>query len=88
MVELSDGFIALPGGIGTFEEFFEVYTLGQMGFHGKPCGLLNVNGFYNPLDAMLDMAEQEGFMKIPHRQTILRAQSASGLVKQIGKAMV
>ena len=49
MVQLADGFVAMPGGIGTIEEFFEVYTLGEMGFHSKPCGLLNVNGFYEPL---------------------------------------
>ena len=49
MAELADGFIALPGGIGTFEEFFEIVTWAQLGFHSKPCALLNVNGFYDPL---------------------------------------
>jgi len=73
MVQLADGFVALPGGVGTFEEFFEVYTLQQMGFHSKPCGLLNVNGFYSPLERMLDTAEREGFLKNPHRNTIVRA---------------
>lgn len=80
MVQLADGFVALPGGIGTFEEFFEVYTLGQMGFHCKPCGLLNVNKFYAPLDLMLDTAEREGFLKTSHQETILRSESASELV--------
>ena len=80
MVQLADGFVALPGGIGTFEEFFEVYTLGQMGFHSKPCGLLNVNNFYAPLDLMLDTAEREGFLKTSHQESILRSESASELV--------
>ena len=71
MVQLSDGFIALPGGIGTFEEFFEVYTLALMGFHAKPCGLLNVNDFYLPLKTMLAAAEKEGFLKQPFRESIL-----------------
>jgi predicted Rossmann-fold nucleotide-binding protein len=61
MVQLADGFVALPGRIGTFEEFFEVYTLQQMGFHSKPCGLLNVNGFFKPLALMLETAEKRGF---------------------------
>ena len=73
MVQLADGFIALPGGIGTFEEFFEVYTLQQMAFHSKPCGLLNVNGFFKPLELMLEMAEKEGFLKNSHQKAILRA---------------
>ena len=70
MIDLSDAFIALPGGIGTFDEFFEVYTLRQMGFHAKPCGLLDVNGFYEPMRLMLEKAGQEGFMKRPYQQAI------------------
>ena len=61
MAELSDGFIALPGGFGTFEEFCEILTWGQLGFHQKPMGLLNVNGFYDPLLAMFDRAVTDGF---------------------------
>jgi len=80
MIELSDAFIALPGGIGTFEEFFEVYTLQQMGFHSKPCGLLNVNNFYNPLTSMLDKTEEEGFLKSPYRESILQAESPAILL--------
>ncbi len=75
MIQLADGFVALPGGIGTFEEFLEVYTLGQMGFHNKPCGLVNVNRFYAPLELLLDTAEKEGFLKSPYRQSILRTES-------------
>lgn len=73
MVQLSDGFVALPGGIGTFEEFFEVYTLQQMGFHAKTIGLLNVNGFFEPLELMLETAEKEGFLKNSHQEAIIRA---------------
>lgn len=75
MMELADGFVALPGGIGTFEEFLEAYTLSQMGFHTKPCGLLNVNGFYAPLQMMLETAEKEGFLQKPYQQSILCAES-------------
>jgi hypothetical protein len=63
MYELSDGFIALPGGIGTFEEFFESYTWLQLGYHIKPVGLLNVNGFYDELLSFLSNAVKSGFMK-------------------------
>ncbi|TIH17170.1 TIGR00730 family Rossman fold protein [Marinifilum sp. JC120] len=70
MVELADGFIALPGGIGTYEEFFEVYTLKQLGFHSKPCGLLNVNNFYHPLELMMSTAEGEGFLKTPYAESV------------------
>lgn len=70
MIDLSDGFVVLPGGIGTYDEFFEVYTLRQLGFHAKPCGLLDVNGYYEPLKQMLVKAEQEGFMKQPYREAI------------------
>ena len=80
MHQLSDGFVALPGGIGTLEEFFEVYTLAQLGFHSKPCGLLNVNDYYAPLDALLDNAEREGFLKSPHRNTIIRADNPADLL--------
>jgi uncharacterized protein (TIGR00730 family) len=70
MIDLADGFIVLPGGIGTCDEFFEVVTLRQLGFHAKPCGLLDVNGFYQPMLQMLGKAEEEGFMKKPYREAI------------------
>jgi uncharacterized protein (TIGR00730 family) len=85
MVQLSDGFVALPGGIGTFEEFFEVYTLQQMGFHSKPCGLLNVNDYYTPLERMLDTAEKEGFLKNPHRNAIVRANNPGEMIDLMAK---
>ena len=62
MAELSDGFIALPGGYGTFDEFFEVLTWGQLGWHPKPVGLLDVAGYYAYLHAFLDHAQSEGFL--------------------------
>jgi hypothetical protein len=67
MAELSDGFIAMPGGIGTFEELFEIWTWGQLGIHSKPLGLLNVAGFYDPLAVFLDQTVEAGFLKQTHR---------------------
>jgi len=63
MAELCDGFIAMPGGIGTLEELFEIFTWSQLGFHDKPIGLLNVNGFYNGLIAFLDHVVAERFLR-------------------------
>ncbi|MDK9708931.1 MAG: TIGR00730 family Rossman fold protein [Desulforhopalus sp.] len=80
MIDLSDGFIILPGGIGTYDEFFEIYTLRQLGFHSKPFGLLNINGFFEPLKQMLDKAGQEGFMKKPYRETIAVTSDPSEIV--------
>jgi uncharacterized protein (TIGR00730 family) len=71
MAELADGFIALPGGFGTFEEFCEVLTWGQLGFHVKPMGLLNVQGFYDPLLALFDHAVDEGFLRPQNRAIVL-----------------
>jgi uncharacterized protein (TIGR00730 family) len=71
MAELSDAFVAMPGGVGTFEEFFEAVTWTQLGVHRKPCGLLNVNGFYSPLAAFVDHAVTEGFIKPVHRAAIV-----------------
>ncbi len=64
MEELSDAFIALPGGLGTFEEFCEVVTWAQLGLHRKPCGLLNVEGYYDELLALLDKAVAERFVRV------------------------
>lgn len=71
MAELSDAFVAMPGGVGTFEEFFEAVTWTQLGLQRKPCGLLNVNGFYSPLAAFIDSAVTEGFIKPVHRAAII-----------------
>jgi uncharacterized protein (TIGR00730 family) len=67
MADLSDGFVALPGGIGTLEELFEVWTWAQLGLHGKPCGLLNVAGYYDGLSGFLDQMVAESFLKPEHR---------------------
>jgi uncharacterized protein (TIGR00730 family) len=80
MAELSDGFIALPGGIGTFEELFEIWTWSQLGQHRKPCGLLNVAGFYDRLVAFLDGVVAEGFLKEDHRRTLLTDTDADRLL--------
>ena len=71
MAELADGFIALPGGIGTFEEFFEVLTWAQLGIHSKPCALLNVDGFYDPLLSLMNHAVEERFVRAAHRDLIV-----------------
>lgn len=71
MVELSDGFIALPGGIGTLEETFEVWCWSQLGHHRKPCALLNCEGFYDGLISFMDNVVAEGFLKTTHRHTLI-----------------
>jgi len=72
MAELSDGFVALPGGIGTLEELFEIWTWGQLGLHHKPCGLLDVEDFFAGLAGFLDHATQEGFVRAAHRAALRR----------------
>lgn len=71
MADLSDAFIAMPGGFGTFEELFEAVTWTQLGLHRKPLGLLNVAGFYSPLAAFIDQAVSDGFIKPLHRTAIV-----------------
>lgn len=83
MAELTDGFIAMPGGIGTFEEFFEVLTWAQLGFHGKPCGILNVAGYYDGLLALCDNAVGEGFLRDIHRRLILDESEAVLLLEKM-----
>ncbi len=82
MAELSDGFIALPGGFGTLEEIIEILTWGQLQFHDKPCGLLNVSGYFDHLLAYLDHAEQEGFLRAENRQMLLQDTDPAGLIRQ------
>jgi uncharacterized protein (TIGR00730 family) len=83
MAELSDGFIAMPGGIGTFEEFFEIVTWAQLGFHSKPCALLNVNGFYDPLLRLVDHAIEERFIKASQRRILIVESEMSALLHQM-----
>ena len=80
MAELSDGFVAMPGGIGTFEEWFEMLTWGQLGIHRKPCALLDVDGYYGDLLALLDRSVVEGFLKPKHRAKVLVANDAAALL--------
>jgi uncharacterized protein (TIGR00730 family) len=71
MAELADGFIALPGGLGTLDELFETWTWSQLGFHGKPLGLLDVDGYFQPLIAFLDHAVAERFVRPEHRRMVV-----------------
>jgi len=80
MAELADAFVALPGGLGTLEELCEVLTWAQLGFHRKPCGLLDVDGYYAPLTAFLDHAVAEGFIKAGHRAMLLADASPGALL--------
>jgi len=83
MAGLSDGFIALPGGLGTLEELFEMLTWSQLGFHGKPVGVMNVAGYYSSLLTFLDQGVSEGFMRQAHRDLLLNDTVASGLLDQM-----
>jgi uncharacterized protein (TIGR00730 family) len=83
MAELCDGFIALPGGIGTLEELFEVWTWAQLGSHSKPCALLNVHGFYDRLLGFLDFVVGEAFMKPMHRNMLLVGETPEALLERM-----
>ena len=83
MAELSDGFIAMPGGLGTLEEIFEVATWGQLGLHAKPVGFLDVNGYYSALSQLLDTMVVQGFLKPPHRANILASVNPSELLEMM-----
>jgi uncharacterized protein (TIGR00730 family) len=83
MIELADAFIVLPGGLGTLEELFEVVTLTQLGDHNKPCGILNIEGFYDSLSLQLNRAVAEGFMKHEHRDMILIKSNPESLLKSL-----
>ena len=80
MADLADGFLALPGGFGTFEEFCEIVTWAQLGLHQKPCGLLNVKGYYDPMLSMFDHGVREGFVRPAHRALVLAGDEAEGLL--------
>lgn len=84
MAELADGFIALPGGLGTFEELFEILTWAQLGFHSKPIGLLNVEAYYQPLVQMMERGVSEGFMKAENRGLLLVEDNAHALLRTMG----
>lgn len=83
MADLSDGFIALPGGIGTFEELFEILSWAQLGIHKKPVGVLNVTGFFDPVVTLLQSIVQEGFMNASNLKLLLVATDPQKLVDRI-----
>ncbi len=80
MHELSDAFVALPGGFGTLEELLETLTWGQLGLHAKPCGVVNVDGFYDPLLVLLDRAADDGLLRREHRRLLLVENSPAALL--------
>jgi uncharacterized protein (TIGR00730 family) len=83
MADLSDAFISLPGGYGTWEEFFEVLTWSQLGIQRKACGVLNVDGYYDPLLEMADRALSEGFLRDVHRNLLLSDSDPERLVDRL-----
>ena len=85
MAELSEGFIALPGGLGTIEELFEVLTWGQLSIHHKPCGLLNIEGYFNKLIEFVDHSVREKFIAKEHRNMIITDNSAAGILRQFNE---
>ena len=85
MADLSDAFVAMPGGYGTLEEFCEIVTWAQLGLHAKPCGVLNVMGYYSPLLAMFDHAVGERFLKPENRGLVLARDSVVGLLQALAE---
>ena len=83
MADLSDGFVALPGGVGTYEELFEVYTWAQLGYHQKPVGVLNIAGYFDPLKAMLDHTVKAGFMRQEYLNLLQFEGSSSALLDRL-----
>ena len=83
MAERADAFLAMPGGIGTFEEFFEVWTWRQLGYHDKPVGLLNIKGYYDNLLAFLSTSVQQGFMNAEQMQLIRSGTNTELLLKSL-----
>lgn len=83
MAELGDGFIGLPGGLGTLEEFFEALTWAQLGIHHKPCGLLNTCGFYDPLLIFMDQVRASRFIDQKTRELIITSEKAEDLIDQL-----
>ena len=88
MAQLSDGFMALPGGFGTLEEIAEVTTWSQLNYHRKPVGLLNVGGYYDPLIAWIRGAVDAGFIRPPHRDLLRAADTPEGLLAVLAEAEI
>jgi hypothetical protein len=85
MVDLSDGFVALPGGYGTLDELCEALTWSQLGIHARPCGILNVDGYFDALLALFDHAVREGFVREPHRALVLEASEPAALLDAMAR---
>ena len=85
MAELADGFIALPGGIGTLEELFEIWTWAQLGFHHKPCGFLNVDGYFDLLIEFLDHVREESFVKREYHDMLIVDTNPANLLDRFVK---
>jgi hypothetical protein len=83
MADLSDGFLALPGGFGTADELFEILTWSQLGLHARPVGLLNVAGFFDPLLAWIEQTVREGFLRPQHRQLLLEAGEPAAVLDRL-----
>ncbi len=88
MAKLSDAFLAMPGGIGTLEELFEVLTWGYLGIHAKPTGLLDVGGYWQPLIRLLDHAVDEGFLRPAHRKLVVVDRSPARLLERLARHRV
>jgi uncharacterized protein (TIGR00730 family) len=86
MSDLAEGFIAMPGGMGTLEELFEMVTWSQLGIHAKPIGLLNVDGFYDGLVSFVRHQEQEGFVRSQHANLMLVERDADALIRRLREA--
>ena len=86
MAELADAFVALPGGLGTLEELFEIWTWGMLGLHDKPYGLLDVDGYYQPLIRFLDHARDEGFVRPSQRDRLVVDTDAERLLAALARA--
>ncbi|HEY9193107.1 MAG TPA: TIGR00730 family Rossman fold protein [Methyloversatilis sp.] len=87
MADIADVFVAAPGGFGTLDELCEILTWAQLGLHGKPCGLLNVAGYFDPLLGMFDHATREGFLSAQHRQLIVSENDAQHLIDRLVAAI-
>ena len=86
MMELSDGFVAMPGGLGTLEELFEVFAWAKLGLHNKPCAVLNVDGYYDELSALLARVVAEGFAKPKHISSLIVEDTPAQLLQQMAIA--
>jgi uncharacterized protein (TIGR00730 family) len=84
MSEQAEGFIALPGGAGTLEEFFEQWTWAQLGIHRKPCGLLNIEGYFDPLLAMIERMVADRFLHTDYAEMLLIDRDVEGLLRRFG----